>query len=88
MKLGEGELSASENSDPLLSALNPQARVAARVAAQLKAETDAQVQIVRGGVGELSVYFDDRKVIDTNRFWYPSPMKLAQKIQQLLTAPS
>ena len=58
--------------------------MATRVAAQLKAETDAQLEVVRGQLGEFSVYIDDRKVIDTNRLWYPTPGKVVKKIKTLL----
>jgi hypothetical protein len=58
--------------------------MASRVAAQLKKETGAVVEVVRGGLGEFSVYIDDRKVIDTNRLWYPSPGKIVRKVQALL----
>jgi hypothetical protein len=58
--------------------------MAARVAAELKKETDVQVEIVRGGLGEFSVHLDDRKVIDTNRLWYPAPSKVVKKIKALL----
>ncbi len=60
--------------------------MASRVAAQLRKENNAQVEVVKGGLGEFSVHVDDRKVIDTNRLWYPSPGKIVQKIQALLTA--
>jgi hypothetical protein len=58
--------------------------MASRVAAQLRSETDAQVEVVRGGLGEFSVYLEDRKVIDTNRLWYPTPSKVVKKIKALL----
>ena len=58
--------------------------MASRVAAQLREENNAQVEVVRGGLGEFSVWFDDRKVIDTNRLWYPTPGKIVKKIQALL----
>lgn len=58
--------------------------MASRVAAQLRKENNAQVEVVRGGLGEFSVYVDDRKVIDTNRLWYPTPSKIVRKIQALL----
>jgi len=54
------------------------------VAAELKKETDVQVETVRGGLGEFSVHLDDRKVIDTNRLWYPTPSKVVKKIKALL----
>ncbi len=58
--------------------------MASRVAAQLRKETDAQVETVRGGLGEFSVHIDGQKVIDTNRLWYPTPSKIVKKIQALL----
>jgi hypothetical protein len=50
----------------------------------LRKETDAQVEVVRGGLGEFSVYVDDRKVIDTNRLWYPTPSKIVKRVRALL----
>jgi len=58
--------------------------MAARVAAQLRKEHDAQVETVRGGLGEFSIHIDGRKVIDTNRLWYPTPSKIVKKIRALL----
>jgi hypothetical protein len=60
--------------------------MASRVAARLRKENNAPVEIVWGGLGVFSVYVDDRKVIDTNRLWYPTPSKIVKKIQALLTA--
>jgi hypothetical protein len=59
--------------------------MAARVAARLRGETDAQVETARGGLGEFSVYIDDRKVIDTNRLWYPTPSRVVKKVKALLS---
>ncbi len=58
--------------------------MAARVAAQLKKETDVEVGTVKGGLGEFSVFIDSRKVIDTNRLWYPSPSKIVNNTRILL----
>ena len=58
--------------------------MASRVAAELRKETDVQVETVRGGLGEFSVQLDDRKVIDTNRLWYPTPGKVVKKMKALL----
>ena len=60
--------------------------LAARVAAQLGKENNLQVETIKGGFGEFSVYIDGQKVIDTNRLWYPTPGKIVKKIQALLTA--
>ena len=46
--------------------------MASRVAAQLRKENDIEVETVKGGLGEFSVYIDEQKVVDTNRFWYPT----------------
>ncbi|HUS09549.1 MAG TPA: hypothetical protein VMZ30_03705 [Pyrinomonadaceae bacterium] len=54
------------------------------MAAQLRKETGAQVELVRGELGEFSVYVDDRKVMDTNRLWYPTPNKVVEKISAVL----
>lgn len=58
--------------------------MASRVAAQLRKENNVAVETVRGGLGEFSVYIDERKVIDTNRLWYPAPNKVVKKVQALL----
>jgi hypothetical protein len=58
--------------------------MAASVAAQLSQENDLKVETVRGGLGEFSVSIDGKKVIDTNRFWYPAPNKVVAKVRKLL----
>jgi hypothetical protein len=58
--------------------------MASRVAARLRKETDTQVEVVRGGLGEFSVYIDDRKVIDTSRLWYPTPSNIVKRVRALL----
>ena len=60
--------------------------MASRVAAQLRKENNVEVETVRGGLGEFSVHIDGRKVIDTNRLWYPTPSKIVRKIQTLFAA--
>ena len=58
--------------------------MAARVAVQLKKESGVETEIVKGGLGEFSVFIDGKKVIDTNRLWYPRPTKVVKKLQALL----
>lgn len=58
--------------------------MASRVAAQLNKENDVDVETVKGGLGEFSVYIAEQKVIDTNRFWYPTTNKIVKKVQALL----
>ena len=58
--------------------------MASRVAAQLNKENNVEVEMVKGGLGEFSIYIAEQKVIDTNRLWYPTPSKVVKKIQVLL----
>ena len=58
--------------------------MASSVAAQLREEKNVEVETVRGGFGEFSVFIDEQKIIDTNRFWYPTPSKIVQKVQALI----
>ncbi len=58
--------------------------MASRVAVQLRKENNIDVETVKGGLGEFSVYIDEQKVVDTNRFWYPTTNKVVKKIQALL----
>ncbi len=62
--------------------------MAARVAAQLRKEKDVQVEAVKGGLGEFSVPIDGRKVINTNRLWYPIPSKVVKKVREQLVEKS
>jgi len=59
--------------------------IAARVAAAFENDSDVQAAIVKGGLGELSVSLDGKKVIDTNRLLYPRPSKIVNDIRTLLT---
>jgi len=58
--------------------------MASRVAAQLNKEKNVEVETIKGGLGEFSVFIDEQKVIDTNRLWYSSPSKIVKKTQALL----
>jgi len=58
--------------------------MASRVAAQLRKDNNVEVETVRGGFGEFSVYIDQQKVIDTNRLSYPSPGKVVKRVRVLL----
>lgn len=58
--------------------------MASRVAARLNQEQNVKAETVKGGLGEFSVYIAEQKVIDTNRFWYPSTDKIIKKVQALL----
>jgi hypothetical protein len=54
------------------------------VAATLREETQVEVEVVKGGLGEFSVDIDSRKIINTNRLWYPMPGKVVQKVKKAL----
>lgn len=54
------------------------------MAEQLKAEDDVEVEVVKGGLFELSVGIDGEKMIETNRLWYPLPSSLVRKTRKLL----
>ena len=58
--------------------------MAARVAARLREESGVEVETVKGGVGEFSVSVNGRKVVDTNRLWYPLPGKVVEKVRASL----
>ena len=62
--------------------------MAARVAAQLSKDDALVVETVRGGLGEFSVYIDGKKVVDTNRLWYPTPSKVVAKTRTFLAKQS
>jgi len=59
--------------------------IAARVAAAFENDNDVQATIAKGGLGELSVSINGKKVIDTNRFLYPRPSRIVDGIKSLLT---
>ena len=50
----------------------------------MKEENDVDVEVVKGGLLELSVGIDGEKVIETNRLWYPFPSSLTRKTRKLL----
>jgi hypothetical protein len=54
------------------------------VAEQLKQQNDVEVEVVKGGLLELSVGIDGEKVIETSRLWYPLPSTLARRTRELL----
>ena len=54
------------------------------MAEKLKQAKDVEVEVVKGGLLELSVAIEGEKVIDTNKLWYPLPSTLVKKTSQLL----
>lgn len=58
--------------------------VASRVAAALRGEDGLEVEMRRGGLGELSVLVDGRKVVETNRFWFVSTRDVIERVRAAL----
>lgn len=54
------------------------------MAEELKRANDVEVEVVKGGLLELSVALDGEKLIETNRLWYPLPSTLVRKTRELL----
>ncbi len=50
------------------------------MAAKLREEGD-EVELEKGGLGELSVEADGRKVYDSSRVWYPSPGAVIRRVK-------
>ena len=51
----------------------------------MRKENDVEVEVVKGGLLELSVEVDGKKVVDTNRLWYPLPSSLAKRTREFLS---
>ena len=51
----------------------------------MRKENDVEVEVVKGGLLELSVEVDGKKVVETNRLWYPLPSSLAKRTREFLT---
>ncbi len=58
--------------------------IAARVAAQLARDETLNVRRQKGGLGELRVAIDGVDVVDSNRFWYPTPSSVVSKVLSYL----
>lgn len=54
------------------------------MAEKLKEGNDVKVEVVKGGLLELSIGIDGEKVIETNRLWYPLPSTLVRRTRELL----
>jgi hypothetical protein len=50
----------------------------------LRRENDVEVELVPGGLLELSVLVDGEKILETNRLWYPLPSTLAKTTVEFL----
>jgi hypothetical protein len=54
------------------------------VAARLKGEPNAEVEMRRGGLGELSVHIDGQKVVETRRFWFTTSGSVVSRVRAAL----
>ena len=54
------------------------------MAAELSDDADLEVNVVKGGLLELSVYIDGRMALDTNRLLYPRPSTIVRRTRELL----
>ena len=52
----------------------------------MRRENDVEVEVVKGGLLELSVQVDGVKVVETNRLWYPLPSSVAKRTREYLSA--
>ena len=50
----------------------------------MRKEGDVAVQVVKGGLLELSVEVEGEKILETNKLWYPLPSSLARKTREFL----
>ena len=51
----------------------------------MRKEEDVEVEVVKGGLLELTVEVDGEKVVETNRLWYPLPSSVAKRTRDFLT---
>ncbi len=58
--------------------------VATRLAATLTEQDGLDVELRWGGIGELSVWLDDRRIVNTNRFWFVRTDDLARRVRAAL----
>jgi hypothetical protein len=55
--------------------------VATRLARALREEDGAEVELVWGGLGELSVWSEGRALVRTNRFWFSRTRDLLERVR-------
>jgi hypothetical protein len=54
------------------------------VAADLEQDAEVEVQIKKGGLGELSVDVNAQRVFTGSRLWYPTPTSVINKVRAVL----
>jgi hypothetical protein len=58
--------------------------VASRVAAALRGEHGVEVELRWGGLGELSVDVDGRRVVESPRFWFTHTRDVVERVSAAL----
>ena len=58
--------------------------IASRVAAELTNEDELTVDVVKGGLGELSVIVEERKIFKASPLWYPTPSTVIRKVREAI----
>ena len=54
------------------------------MAAELRQDSNAEVKTVTGGLGELSVDVDGKRIYTGSRVWYPTPTSVINKVREAL----
>jgi len=54
------------------------------VAAELQKEQGLEVNLNKGGLGQLTVEVDGREVFDSPRWWYATPGGVLKKVRNFL----
>lgn len=54
------------------------------MADELRKEKGLEVEVVKGGLLELSINVDGEKAVETSRLWYPAPSRMATEAREFL----
>jgi hypothetical protein len=55
------------------------------VAEELRKDDGLDVEVVKGGILELSVDVDGERALETNRLWYPLPSSMVKETREFLS---
>lgn len=59
--------------------------MAASLAAKVRKECNANVETLRGGLGEFTVLVEGQEIVNTSRLWYPNLGKVFQAVKARLS---
>ena len=54
------------------------------MADELRKEKGLEVEVVKGGLLELSINVDGEKAVETSRLWYPAPSRMVTETREFL----